>query len=365
MTTRLGPTFSPGLLRSLFPELSDLMPDASSSEQPARPLRFALTMLVVTFAVAGEALHLSAAEPAFPSPSSGSFYDAEADHSDDGDPSPTPGTLFRWSAAPDVTGGPDLSEPLITDRPDFTNSPFTVGKGVPQLESGYTFTYNEDAGETTRFHSIGEPFLRYGIFADFLELRLALSPVLQRTRGPGISQSTGGTEDLLIGAKFALTPQHGVLPATGLITEATVPTGSPAFTSDQFLPIITWTYSWDVTDSLGVTGNTIFSRNVETELPDIPSGSAPADFSPVRDAYTQWAQSVSVGYGYTDKLSGFYEWYGLFPHSAQSAQAQHYIDTGFTYLLTDDVQWDIRAGWGLTDASDDFFTGTGLSIRFQ
>ncbi|MGH7200498.1 MAG: transporter [Planctomycetaceae bacterium] len=36
-----------------------------------------------------------------------------------------------------------------------------------------------------------------------------------------------------------------------------------------------------------------------------------------------------------------------------------------TWLINDDVQWDIRAGWGLNSAADDFFCGTGLSIRFK
>jgi len=27
------------------------------------------------------------------------------------------------------------------------------------------------------------------------------------------------------------------------------------------------------------------------------------------------------------------------------------------------VQWDVRAGVGLNDAADDYFVGTGLSVR--
>jgi len=36
-----------------------------------------------------------------------------------------------------------------------------------------------------------------------------------------------------------------------------------------------------------------------------------------------------------------------------------------TFLSSDDVQWDIRAGVGLNDAADDYFIGTGVSIRFK
>mgnify|MGYP003734665153 CR=1 FL=1 len=38
---------------------------------------------------------------------------------------------------------------------------------------------------------------------------------------------------------------------------------------------------------------------------------------------------------------------------------------GVTYLFSNDVQFDIRAGYGLNDESDDVFIGSGLSVRFR
>ena len=40
---------------------------------------------------------------------------------------------------------------------------------------------------------------------------------------------------------------------------------------------------------------------------------------------------------------------------------EHYIDGGFTYLLNNDTQLDIRAGQGLNPSADDFFAGVGFS----
>src|SRR5687768_10953213 len=53
-------------------------------------------------------------------------------------------TLFQWGYGDGGEGGPDLSEPLVTDRPDFTEASSTVGLGVMQLESGYTYVYDSD-----------------------------------------------------------------------------------------------------------------------------------------------------------------------------------------------------------------------------
>jgi hypothetical protein len=53
-------------------------------------------------------------------------------------------------------------------------------------------------------------------------------------------------------------------------------------------------------------------------------------------------------------------------HEEDLAQLQHRqsLDrSGVTYLLTPNVQFDWRAGLGLNDAADRFFTGCGLTVR--
>lgn len=258
------------------------------------------------------------------------------------------GTLFRWSANPCVTGGPDLDAPLVTDRPDFTEASSTVGRGVAQIEFGWTYTYDTDGTRSVRSNSYGEPLLRYGILDDWLEFRLALFPVEERTNTGGTSTSVSGTEDLYLGFKIALTPQEGFLPEMAIIPQMTVPTGSNAFTSNETLPGVNWIYGWEINDFISTAGSSQFNRAVD-------GGSG--------NNYTEWAQSWTVAYSLTDELGAYTEWYGLFPTSADTDQTQHYFNGGFTYLLSDDVQFDIRAGVGLNDAADDYFIGTGLSIR--
>ncbi len=81
-------------------------------------------------------------------------------------------TLMRWGAAPCDRGGPDLDEPLVTDRPDFTEASSTVGLGVAQLEIGYTYVFDNDGADQTVGHSYPEPLLRVGLLREWLELRV-------------------------------------------------------------------------------------------------------------------------------------------------------------------------------------------------
>ena len=77
-------------------------------------------------------------------------------------------------------GSAQTAAPLVADRPDFTEATTTVGLGVFQIEFGYTFGLDRDDGNSVRGHSFGEPLLRAGVLAEWLELRVAASPVSQR-----------------------------------------------------------------------------------------------------------------------------------------------------------------------------------------
>lgn len=259
------------------------------------------------------------------------------------------GTLMQWGYGPRVDGGPDLSEPLVTDRPDFTESSVTVGMGVVQVEGGYTFTYNDDGEGVTKSHSYPETLFRVGMFADWFELRLAWNYGESAETVFGAEDTNlEGAEDLTVGAKLALTPQSGCLPETAVIVQSTAPTGSTAFTARELLPGVNFLFGWDVTDSLSVGGGTQANRALDANGEDL---------------YVEFAQSLTTGYAWTDRFGTFHEWFMFAPAGAATAQNQQYFDAGMTYLFTDNVQWDLRAGVGLNEAADDFFTGSGLSIR--
>lgn len=255
------------------------------------------------------------------------------------------GTLLQWSYGTSFSGGPNLDEPLVTDRPDFTEASSTVGLGVAQLEMGYTYTF-DDGTTNTKSHSYPETLLRVGILADWLEFRVSWNYADQEA---GPVEMSGG-EDLYLGFKIGLTPQEDCLPEMALIPQMTVPTGATAFTAEEALPGVNWIYSWAVTDFVSTAGSTQFNRTLD-------EGTALA--------YTEWAQSWTIAYALCDQVGAYTEWYALFPHSADTARAEHVFNGGFAILANNDVQWDVRAGVGLNDAADDYFVGTGLSIRFK
>ena len=240
-------------------------------------------------------------------------------------------------------------EPLVADRPDFTEGTSTVGVGVAHIEFGYTFGLDRADGTTANVHSLGEPLLRVGLLADWLEVRVGAGPVAQRTEQAGSRMNEAGLEDLYLGVKLSLSEQNGVIPALGILPQTTVPTGSEAFSDGEVLPGVNLMYAWDLTETFSLSGSTQANRAAGD------SGSG----------YLEWAQSLSGGLGLGDRHGLYGEWFAIVHEESEGRWTEHYLDSGLTWLITDDLQWDIRAGFGLNESAEDLFFGTGLAVRLR
>lgn len=259
-----------------------------------------------------------------------------------------PGTLLRWSYG-DTTGGPPgRDEGLASDRPDFTEASSTVGRGVVQLEMGYTYLADDEGAAHFHAHSYPELLARIGVLADWLEFRIAYNHASATDDpGPLPTDRNSGGEDLYLGFKLMLTPQEGILPEMSIMPQWTVPTGHNAFSADIVLPGVSWLYGWDINDFLSTAGSTQVNKAVDD-----------AD-----EIYHELAQSWTIGYTFTEHWGGYTEWFVFVPSGSDVARTQHYFNGGFIFPITNDLQFDIRAGVGLSDAADDFFAGAGLVVR--
>lgn len=248
-----------------------------------------------------------------------------------------------------------LASPLVTDRPDFTESTLTIPSGHLQLESGYTFISNRHKGVRTRRHTFPEVLLRAGLAND-VELRIAWAGWTRTTelfraenevgRHESMTDASTGGNDLSLGAKIHLADQSGWRPDLGLIVAASLPTGHSAYSSGDVDPFVGLLWSYDLGESFAIAGN------MNLVMPTIDG-----------DRIVESQSSVSLSYSINDRVGTFVEYFGFYPMSGDGPDT-HYANGGFTFLVTDDFQIDIRAGAGLNDDSDDFFTGVGFAWRF-
>lgn len=50
------------------------------------------------------------------------------------------------------------------------------------------------------------------------------------------------------------------------------------------------------------------------------------------------------------------------PTGAESVSTIHFLDGGFTFRLTNDLQLDVRAGKGISGLATDYFVGSGSVV---
>lgn len=259
-------------------------------------------------------------------------------------------TIFDWSGPAGEPGGPPgFDEPLASDRPDFTESSTTVGRGVVQIEMGYTFIRDNDGGTYYNTHSFPESLFRVGMFADWFEFRFAYNHGIQLVAPPAISANTvAGGEDLYTGVKLALTSQRRWLPEMAIVPQFTIPSGDTDFSAHDVLPGVNWLYGWDITERLSTGGSTQVNKSVDDDGTN----------------YYEFAQSWTVGFGWTNRLGSYIELFSHHPSGASSAKPEYYLDGGLTFRVTNNLQLDARAGTGINGAAADYFLGSGAVVRF-
>lgn len=244
--------------------------------------------------------------------------------------------------------------PLVSDRPDFTESTETVAPGRIQIEWGYTFTYDSEQGERRRDHTAPELLIRVGLSLH-VELRLGwegykwTSEKLRVRDEQGrvfhVEDSFDGANDVTIGMKAKFFEQSGLRPHLGLIAGVSLPSGSAHLTSGDVDPELVLAWAYDITDSFALAGNVGAAAVTEDG-----------------DRFFQSSASLSAALGLSDHVGVYFEYFGLYPNARRSDCA-HSINGGMTFLMTEDFQLDARIGFGLNEEADDFFAGLGFVVR--
>ena len=243
------------------------------------------------------------------------------------------GAAWAQSSAPNETMEAEVP-PLITDRPDFTESPQTVPKGMTQIEAGATFERSGNARQTT----VGETLIRVAA-GNRAEVRIGIPSYLSVCDGGRAS----GLDDAFLGAKFVLSsPQKRPL---ALLIGSTLPTGSHSVAPRKFSPEAALSTEFDLSRKVGLAVNVGIARPNEGE-----------------GSFSQFFGSASFGFDLSKRVSAYAEVYA-FNRTERGGSPQKFINGGFTYALKPELQLDARLGFGLNNhvGGPDYFYGIGVS----
>jgi hypothetical protein len=240
---------------------------------------------------------------------------------------------------------------LITDRPDQTESAFTVPRGLFQIEGGWGHAEGGGADSSLRVESFPQALLRIGL-NDAFELRIGVPGFsIVRSDPAGGPDTTRGLVDATLGFKVRIAEEKGAVPQTAFLGTLLIPSGDDELSADRADPAFRFLFSNTLSQRLSIGYNIGMAWLTERDaLGNLDTRS-----------FFDWTVSLGIATG--SKLGVFVEGFGLNPVSG-GGEALTALDGGVTYLLNPRLQLDATVTAGLSSLAPDWGVGLGVSYRF-
>lgn len=227
-----------------------------------------------------------------------------------------------------------LSAQTITpDRPGIGSGATVLAAGLVHLESGVSFS----GGTEVDGYSIGEVLVRIGVSGVELEVFGNSYLVTRSDALPALDAE--GLADVGVGVKVPLARNVGDRMNISLQGVVTAPTGSDAFTNDEWVAALNALADIGLSDRAGLGVNLGVAEGVD-------------------GAGETVSVVVTPGVALSDVVGAYAGWAGFFADSGDI----NFGEAGLTLLLNDDAQLDVNGGWALD--ADDWFFGAGVAIRW-
>ncbi len=230
---------------------------------------------------------------------------------------------------------------IDTDRPDQTESPYTVPKNWLQFEMGLNLERNESPDNEFLLPTI---LAKYGI-SKRMELRLVTT--IRRYK---VFQSGGGAvyengvEPLEVGAKIALAEEKNWFPKTSLLFHVALPgLASKNLKTNKLAPNFRFSMQHSIAKRVNL------SCNLGAEWDGFNNEPG-------------WIYSISPGF---DIAKNWYAYIEAFGVVTKIDAPQHNIDGGFAYYVSSNFKVDISSGFGISRAAPAWYLAIGASIRFN
>lgn len=231
-------------------------------------------------------------------------------------------------------------EKIETDRPDQTESPYTVPKKYFQAELGFN-KENLNDGYYNLIHPTA--LLKYGL-SNKVELRFA-SILKTEYAAYALSKNTSSVllEPIALGAKIGLIEEKDRMPKVSVIGEIRVPfLASKTMKPDALPYLLRLTMQNSISKNIGLGYNIGFEKD----------GFENKNF---------WFYTLAPGFQLGKR---WYTYIEVFGSVAQNELPDHALDGGVAYFVNDDIKIDFSAGFGLSENSFKNYLAIGCSFRF-
>lgn len=226
-----------------------------------------------------------------------------------------------------------IGQNIVTDRPDQTESAMSIIPGAIQVETGFSMSRQDENSMANREWAGPSTLIRLGLLKN-LELRFQ-NELIHWNDG---QVKSSGFADAEVGFKYQLGSLEGTDHSMAFLSHFILPTGSGELTQDGVGADIRWCVGHSLNETVGISYNAIYSVRPNTN--------------------DQWGFSFSLAKAIGDKAGFFIEPYGTYDEEDSFLA---FVDAGFTYLWSSDVQLDFSFGHGIHRRES--FVSFGFSWR--
>jgi Putative MetA-pathway of phenol degradation len=235
-----------------------------------------------------------------------------------------------------------------TDRPDKTETPFTVDGGRFTMEADlFVYTKNIDRPNDTITESYNYfvPNFKVGLTNNIdLQVIPSIYNVVTRRTGNQPAQRVSGFGDTTVRVKVNFWGNDGGNTAFGILPFVKIPTSQNGLGNGSVEGGVIFPFAVKLSDTWDVA--------VQTEL----------DVNKIDSGYNvSSVNSVSFGHELSKQWSTYFE---LYTNTGTGKGFVATFDTGLKYLLAENVQLDAGVNIGLTEAADAIQPFLGVSVRF-
>ncbi|MDB6172968.1 MAG: hypothetical protein JWL59_2279 [Chthoniobacteraceae bacterium] len=243
---------------------------------------------------------------------------------------------------------------MSTDRPDQTESPYTVDAGHFQVEMDIakgTFDIDRSNGGKVRSRTInfGSVNLKAGLLNN-VDIQFVIDPYGNSRVEDRIARTVekaSGFGDVESRLKINLWGNDGGRTALAI------------------MPFVKWPLPESGLRNGKTEGGVIIPLAIE--LPYGWSTALMTEFDFVRNDENgydaEFVNSITFSHNIAGKLGGYFEFFSV-TGSAPGFDWQGQLDVGFTYAVNDNAVLDLGCNFGVTKAAPDFNPFVGFSIRF-
>jgi len=235
----------------------------------------------------------------------------------------------------------ELWRPMSADRPDFTESPYTVDAGAVQIEMSFV-DYARNGVEDSWTYAPTN--LKIGLLNN-MDLQLVFTPYATVDDG---TQTKGGLGDTQLRFKINLWGNDGGESALAIMPYIKIPTASNDLGNDRVEGGVIFPFAAEISEGVGL--GLMFETDFVYDADD-------------DDYDAEFITTGVLGLDVAEKTGVYIEGIGI-SSTDSDVDFRGILGLGTTYELTKNMVLDAGINIGLTGEADEFNLFTGITVRF-